>query len=301
MVLSDEEIKKLREAGRIAKTVREEAVRKTKPGTKLLELAEYIEKRIEELGGKPAFPVNISINEEAAHYTPVIGDGKVIPENSVVKIDIGVHVDGYIADTATTVYFNPVHEGLVEASKKALEKVIDNLKPGIKANDIGKIVEETITSLGYKPIRNLSGHSIDRYMIHSGKSIPNYNEIFSRWRLVDGVYAIEPFATNGVGYVKEKNIITIYSIKKISRIRLTSKEKSFLQNIWNERKKLPFTERWYKKLFDNVESLRNTLTLMMKRGIIHGYPLLIEKSGGLVSQFEHTIIVSGREIIITTE
>ena len=148
--MEDEEIKKLKEAGRIAKIVREEAAKIAKPGMKLLELAELIEKRIRELGGEPAFPVNLSLNEVAAHYTPVVDDKITIPDNSILKIDIGVHVDGYIADTATTVTFNPALEGLVEATSRALEKALEVVKPGIRANEIGKVIEETIKNVVMK-------------------------------------------------------------------------------------------------------------------------------------------------------
>ncbi len=297
--LDDEAIDKLVRAGRIAKIVREEAAKMVKPGIKLIDLAEHIENRIRELGGEPAFPTNLSINEIAAHYTPVINDETIVPDNAVIKIDIGVHIDGYIADTATTVTFNPVYEPLLEATRKALEAALSILKPGIKAKEIGYIIETTIESYGYKPVRNLTGHSIDRYVIHSGKSIPNFNDIFSRWRLEDGVYAIEPFATNGVGLVKEGKTKTIYSIKK-KRGRLTMYERKLFEKIWSERRTLPFCERWYKDMFSSINGLRNTIKMLERHGVILSYPILIERGGGIVAQFEHTIVVNDDEIIVTT-
>ena len=297
--LDDEAIDKLVRAGRIAKIVREEAAKMAKPGMKLIDLAEHIENRIRELGGEPAFPTNLSINEIAAHYTPVVNDETIVPDNAVIKIDIGVHIDGYIADTATTVTFNPVYEPLLEATRKALEAALSILKPGIKAKEIGYIIETTIESYGYKPVRNLTGHSIDRYVIHSGKSIPNFNDIFSRWRLEDGVYAIEPFATNGVGLVKEGKTKTIYSIKK-KRGRLTMYERKLFEKIWSERRTLPFCERWYKDMFSSINGLRNTIKMLERHGVILSYPILIERGGGIVAQFEHTIVVNGYEILVTT-
>ncbi len=300
MKMDEEAIKKLLKAGEIAKTVREEAARIAKPGMKLLDLANYVENRIRELGGEPAFPVNIGVNMIAAHYTPVIDDESTIPDNSIVKIDLGVHVDGYIADTATTVAFSSVFEGLLEASRKALENVVKSLRPGMRVNEIGRIVEETITSMGFKVIKNLSGHSIDRYLIHSGKSIPNYNELFTRWRLSDGVYAVEPFATNGVGYVKEGAKTTIYALID-RKTRLTVNEKKLFNRIWSERRTLPFCERWYLGLFNNKELLRNTIALMRRHKVLYGYPILVERGGGYVSQHEHTFIINGKEVIITTQ
>ncbi len=298
--MEDEEIKKLKEAGRIAKIVREEAAKIAKPGMKLLELAELIEKRIRELGGEPAFPVNLSLNEVAAHYTPVVDDKITIPDNSILKIDIGVHVDGYIADTATTVTFNPALEGLVEATSRALEKALEVVRPGIRANEIGKVIEETIKNMGYKVIKNLSGHSIDRYLIHSGRSIPNYNEIFNRFKLNDGVYAIEPFATNGAGFVKNGHIVTIYSLKGRIPRNLPLSAKKLVEKIWKERRTLPFCERWYKGLFGSLESLRNTIKILCKKGVFIEYPILVERGYGMVSQHEHTIVIYKGEVIITT-
>jgi len=297
--MDEEALKKLMKAGEIAKTVREEAVKKAKPGMKLLELAEHIEKRIRELGGEPAFPVNLSLNDIAAHYTPLIMDDKIIPDGSILKIDIGVHVDGYIADTAATVSFNSVYDGLLEASRKALEKAIEVFKPGVRVNEVGRVIEETISSLGYRVIKNLSGHSIGRFMIHGGLSIPNYNEVFNRWRVVDGVYAIEPFATNGVGYVKSGSTVTIYALKT-GRARLTIDEKKLYDTIWSSRRTLPFCERWYIGLFQDTGVLKTSLALLDKHGMLHNYPVLVEKSGGYVAQFEHTLIVYGGEVVVST-
>ncbi len=298
-MLEEDVVKKYIRAGEIARIVREEAARRARPSMSLLELAEWVENRIRELGGEPAFPVNISINDVAAHYTPVAGDELVIPDNSVVKIDIGVHVDGYIADTAVTVSFSPVYEPLLEASKEALAKALSVVARGVRACDVGRVIEETVRSYGFKPIRNLTGHSIDRYLIHSGYSIPNYNDRFMRWRFSDGVYAIEPFATDGAGYVKEGSVATIFALRKVKG-RLTPVEKRIVEMIWNTRRTLPFCERWIIGSVKSVEGARNILKSLSRKGILHVYPVLIEKAGGFVSQFEHTILINGNELVVTT-
>ena len=299
-MLSDEEVEKLIKAGQIARVVREEAVRRAKPGMKVVKLAELIENRITELGGKPAFPVNIGINDVAAHYTPLTNDPTVIPEHSVLKIDIGVHVDGYIADTAASVSFSPIYDGLVEAARKALERALEVIKPGIRISEIGKVIDETIKSMGYKTVKNLSGHSIDRFSIHSGRSIPNYHEIFNRARLVEGAYAIEPFASTGIGFVRSIPSITIYSLRSIAKKRLSSTEKKLVDSIWSERRTLPFCERWYTDVFGSVEEVRSIIRSLHRRKVLQGYPILVERSRGYVSQFEHTIIVWGKDVIVTT-
>jgi methionyl aminopeptidase len=298
-MFSDEVIKKLIKAGEIAKKALRYAERVTKHGVKVLDLANSIEKYVEDIGGKLAFPVNIGVNTVAAHYTPVYMDDTIIPDNSVVKIDLGVHVDGYIADTALTVCFNPVYEGLLEATRKSLEKALEVIKPGIRASEIGKIIENTIRSHGYKPIKNLSGHGIERYTIHSGVIIPNYNDLLNVHRLYSGVYAIEPFATNGAGLVKELNQVTIYALRSTSR-ELPDEVKSFYEKIYNDRRELPFTTRWYIQSNTDVNKVRETIATLKKYKLLVEYPVLVEKENGLVSQFEHTIIVTRKEVIITT-
>jgi len=298
-MFSDEVIKKLIKAGEIAKKALRHAERVTKPGVKVLDLANSIEKYVEDIGGKLAFPVNIGVNTVAAHYTPVYMDDTIIPDNSVVKIDLGVHVDGYIADTALTVCFNPVYEGLLEATRKSLEKALEVIKPGIRASEIGKIIENTIRSHGYKPIKNLSGHGIERYTIHSGVIIPNYNDLLNVHRLYSGVYAIEPFATNGAGLVKELNQVTIYALRSTSR-ELPDEVKSFYEKIYNDRRELPFTTRWYIQSNTDVNKVRETIATLKKYKLLVEYPVLVEKENGLVSQFEHTIIVTRKEVIVTT-
>ncbi|MCD6487859.1 MAG: type II methionyl aminopeptidase [Desulfurococcales archaeon] len=300
-MLDGDIVEKYRRAGDIAKRVREEAVRIAKPGMKLLELAEYIEKKIFELGGAPAFPVNLSINDVAAHYTPTLNDEMVIPDGAVLKIDIGVHVDGYIADTAATVTFNPAYESLLEASYRALDKVIEKIGFGVKAYEIGRLIEETILSYGFKPIKNLAGHSMDRYIIHSGYSIPNYFDRSARWSFSDGAYAIEPFATNGIGLVREEDVATIFSLRSSGRrTRLSYVEKRVVEELWRERRTLPFCERWLRGLCKGVESIRNTIQLLIRKGLLYLYPVLVERGHGYVAQFEHTFLINGREVIVTT-
>ncbi len=302
VALPDDVVEKYIRAGRIAAIVREEAARRAEPGVSLLELAEYVEDRIRELGGEPAFPVNISINHVAAHYTPLLDDELVIPEESVVKIDIGAHIDGYIADTAVTVAFNEKYIELLEAAREALEKALRAVEPGRKAWEIGYVVEETIKSHGYKPIYNLTGHSIGRYMIHAGKSIPNYPDRSAGWVFGDGAYAIEPFATTGSGYVRDTSLVTIYALRtNRPRARLSIREKRVIREIWMKRRSLPFPERWLKPYAETVEGVRALIRSLFRHGALIIYPVLVETRGSMVAQFEHTLVINGDEVIVTTK
>jgi len=301
--MTDEELEEYLKAGRIACTILNEAASYIRPGMKLIDVAEYIENRIESLGGKPAFPTNISINNIAAHYTPTPNDTSVIPEGSVVKIDLGVHVNGYIADTAITLTFNEEFKLLSEAAKTALERAIEAVAPGVRFSRVGRIVEDVIKSYGFKPIYNLSGHSIDRYMIHSGDVIPNYEDRLNLGSFRRGkVYAIEPFATNGRGYVKDGAMTTIYALKpnpkKIAKLDQTTRE--IFEHIYEDRKTLPFALRWYTRRFP-LDQLENSMKILVSAGLAIAYPVLVEVSNGIVAQFEHTIVISDKgEKVITT-
>ena len=303
--MDEEVVKSYLRAGEIAARVRDEAARSLKPGTRLLEFCERVEARIREMGGEPAFPCNISINEVAAHYTPLTGDEGVVPEASVVKIDVGVHVAGYIADTAVTVAFDERWEPLLEAVREALEKALETVKPGARFAETGRVIAETIQRHGFKPIVNLGGHSLARYRVHAGESIPNAYEPLARGRYSTGkAYAIEPFGTNGEGLVREEpSIVAIYSLARTGlRRRLNEAEKKILNTVQQRYKTLPFAERWLSNIVHDVELLRRSLRRLARMGFLTQYPVLIERRGGMVAQFEHTVLITDEgDVIVTTK
>ncbi len=274
--------------GTVMRELLKYAMEITHPGMPVLELCERIEGRIRELGVKPAFPVNVSINEVAAHYTAVIGDKTVIPKNSIVKVDIGIHEDGYIVDAAVTISFNPIYDTLLKAAAKALEAAIYTLRPGVQLREVGARVERVIRSFGFRPIENLTGHLIRRYELHAGKSIPNYDNGDRQRVLEDEVYAIEPFATTGKGYVVDSPPVTIYRLPR--GVKGDEPHQEVLKYIEAEFKTLPFTPRWLVGKFGHgVDGVIHELYL---RGVLQGYPVLIEGGRGIVAQFEDTVIIT---------
>ena len=280
---------KFRRAGKILNAVFKRVLNRVQPGVSILELCEYIEGEIRANGAQPAFPANIDVNEVAAHYTARIGDDSTIPPNSVVKIDLGAHVDGYIVDAAVTIYFNQAYSMLVKAAREALMNAIGSVKAGVEVSKIGSVVDRTISSYGFKPIKNLTGHLITRYNLHAGKSVPNYDD-GSRVRMVEGeVYAIEPFATNGRGLVYDGNVVTIYRLVKTSPKGLPREAKEAVEYIYANFNVLPFTPRWLVRRFGG-EAARIINTLA-NSNVLYQYPILIEGGGGFVAQFEDTVIV----------
>jgi methionyl aminopeptidase len=283
----------LKKASEITKKVKKEAEKLLKPGESIYNIAETIEQKIIDLGGFPSFPVNISINNIAAHYTPTINDNTILKDGDVVKIDFGAQVNGYCMDTAFTVEINDnKYKDLIEASRNALENVKKIIRKDIEISEIGKVIESTIKSYNYNPIYNLSGHKIEQYILHSGITIPNYDNK-SKIKLTEGIYAIEPFATNGLGLVKEDKPSGIYSIMSDKPIR-DPNIKKFFQEIYNKYKTLPFAYRWLYKDYYNKINLKLFIEYLKKNGNIYEYPILVEQSNGIVTQFETTFYIYDR-------
>ena len=286
----DEEIiKKYLKAGKILSEVRAETVKKVKEGATLLSVAEFAENLIREKDGQPAFPVNISRNDEAAHSTPTFDDKSVFGKD-MVKLDIGVHIDGYIADTAVTVDLSG-HPELVKASEKALEDAITFIRAGVNTADIGGVIEAAITSFGYKPVINLTGHGLAQYIQHAPPAIPNKKMPHGVVLEEGDIIAIEPFATDGIGKIYDAGNAEIYHLVSEKPVRLPSARKLLEKII--EYKTLPFAKRW---LGTNVDF---AMLALVKANIIQPYPILKEEACGLISQAEHTVIVTadGCEVI----
>ncbi|MFC3957030.1 type II methionyl aminopeptidase [Halovivax cerinus] len=290
--LEAEQYAKHREAGEILAQVREETADRVEVGVSHLEVAEYAEDRIRELGGQPAFPVNISIDEEAAHATPGIDDETTFGEE-MINLDIGVHVDGWLADTAITVDLSG-HDDLAEAPAAALDAALDLIEPGVETTEIGTEIESVIDDYGFNPVVNLTGHGLGHWEQHTSPTIPNRAVSQGTTLDVGDVVAIEPFATDGGGKVTEGASEEIFSLEREGTIR-NRQARQALDQITEEFRTLPFATRWLET--DRAEM---ALRRLKRNDIVHGYPVLKEDDGCLVSQKEHTVIVTPDGCEVTT-
>jgi len=280
------------EAGRIASSIREIGAGEIRVGASYLAVVEKIEGLVQDAGAGLAFPLNVSLNEDAAHDTASRDDERVFSEGDVVKLDLGVHLDGYIADTAVTVDLGD-HPLLLEASARGLEAAISMVAPGVSVGELGSAIHAEIESRGFRPVANLTGHGLDRYRIHTPPNIPNIRYKGGAVLEEGMVFAIEPFASTGTGQVSEKPRTEIYQQLGVKPVRLPSARR-VLEEI-RPRKGLPFSRRWVWG-----DKLDLALSALARSQVIRAYPVLSDVPGSLVSQAEHTLIVTNDGCLVTT-
>ena len=287
-------------AGKIAGEVRENVRQKDWIGSTLAEICEYVESEIIKRGAKCAFPVNTSLNEVAAHYTAEPNDPKIVSDSDLVKIDLGAQINGHIADTAVTVNYDPQYDSLVQAAENALQAAMSMIKVGIKSKDVGRKIQNTIMDMGLKPIANLSGHSLDQYTIHAGKTVPNMWTIGSFSFSENEAFACEPFVTtkNALGFVRNGKIKNIFALASRKRTKDDEADK-LLEYIWNNFNMLPFALRWIVKEWEEKEA-RRLLDFLVKKKAVKAYAILVEANGKTVAQAEHTFIPTQTGVTVTT-
>ncbi len=286
-------------SGKIAARVLSEITAEIEPGRRIIKICALAESKIKEYGGTPAFPLNVSINHIAAHSTSPRDDKSEIPEFGLVKLDVGVHVDGYITDTARTIDIDGTLEGFISATDDALTEAIALMQPGTELRDVGDAIEKVIKEYGLRPIKNLSGHNLKRYQLHAGKLVPNVRKRGSGNVEAGEYYAIEPFATTGTGTVVDSEYVYIFANTGLDEPLegMTEKLRKYLRDRYGP---LPFASRWIgtsNKDIDVIEELKN----LLKAKAIRGYPMQIEKKGRPVSQTEHTVYISEDGPIVLTK
>jgi methionyl aminopeptidase len=296
--MDKEEFDSYVKAGKIAAQLREYGRGLIKIGASLLQVTEAVEKKIVELGGDFAFPPQISLNDIAAHYCADIDDKTVFKEGDVVKLDVGVQINGFVGDTACTVVLGNDEKLklLGEASREALNSALKIIKPGIKLSEIGRAIHAEITKRGFSPVRNLSGHGLGQYIIHDSPSIPNFDTGSSEVLHEDQVIAIEPFASTGAGIIYESSNPTIFALEDIKPVR-SPITREILRDL-EHYNGLPFAHRWLVKkhgLGKTSFALRELKNMEM----LHEFPPLPDKAHGIISQAEHTVIVRDKPVITT--
>ena len=294
--MDQEEIEKYRQAGKITAQALEHGKSLVKKGALMVEVLDKIEQKVLDLNGKLAFPAQISCNHIAAHYCPDDED-KTIFSDQLVCLDVGVHVDGYIGDSAITIDLSGKYADLVKAAQEALDNALKIVKPGITLSEMGKTIQQTINGYGFAPVRNLSGHGLGKYEIHTKPNIPNFDNN-DKTKIEKGmVFAIEPFASTGAGIVQDSGTATVFELigKKPVRNPITRKVLAEIESY----KGLPFTTRWLTRKF-GVKA-KYALKEMEQLGMLYAHPPLADKDQGMISQAEHSVLIDndGNVVVLT--
>ena len=294
--MNSDEIEKWRQAGHLASEALQFGKNLIEENKSMLDITEEIENYVRDKGGELAFPTNLAINNVGAHWTPSSKSTELFCEGDLVKLDVGVHIDGYIGDNALTIEIGTdKYRKMIEASREALNKAVEIAAAGISVGIIGHAVQETIEKYGYRPIANLTGHRIKRYNLHSGVSIPSVRERGGPILKTGDIVAIEPFVTDGAGRVGGKRNSNIYHLRQVRNIR-DEKAAELMIKIQDRYKGLPFAERW---LHTFQKDASKTLQKLIRAGIVSYYPVLDELGKGMVAQSEHTLMItsSGNEVL----
>jgi methionyl aminopeptidase len=292
--MEDEIKQKFIKAGKISAHVRDYGSSLIQKDNSLLEATELIEKKIFELGAKPAFPVQFSCDHIAAHYCAEEDDNTIFGEQ-LVSLDVGVHIDGCIGDTAYTVDLSGKYGDVVKAAQHALDEALKVVRVGAALGEIGKAIQDTIQSYGYSPVRNLSGHGVDVYNIHTDPTIPNYDTHDKTVLKKGQVVAIEPFATNGLGMIQESGQPSVFMLiaKKPVRNPITRDVLKHLETYHGT----PFCRRWLVKKFGVKANY--AIRELASMGMLELFPPLVEVKKGVVAQAEHTVLLDDEPIILT--
>ena len=286
----------LKKAGKLNLKTQKYAQKIIKVGSDLTRIGVEIDKFILDNGAIPAWPVNLSINNEAAHNTYDLSSSYILKEDDVLKVDVGVSIDGYIADSAQTIIFNKKHEPLKNASLSALSSVKKYLQENYntaKISNLGKIIEDEIRKCGFKPVTNLTGHAIERYNPHYSPSFPNViNNIDILIKDINLPFAVEPFATTGSGFVNEADKVIIFQHIEDRPVR--NKDAKLILEEIKKYNGMPFSEYWVGKSLSTFQK-RFALRELLKNEIISSYPVLIDSKDSYVSQAETTFIIDPKE------
>ncbi len=294
----DKEVKqKYIKAGKIAAQALEYGKKLLIKDNILVEVLDKIEEKVFNLGGKLAFPAQVSMDNIAAHFCAE-EDDKTVLSNQLCCLDVGVHIDGYIGDNALSVDLSGEYSGLVNASRKALNEAIKIIKEGVTLGEIGAIIHNNITEFGFSPVRNLSGHGLGHYTQHTSPSIPNFDTHDNSALGKPMVFAVEPFASTGSGIVQDSGIGTVFSVIQPKPIR-----SPITRHVYKEIETyngLPFAKRWLTRKFGVKANF--ALRELLLSGIIKDYKPLSDSAKGMVSQAEHTIMIDeDGKVIVTTK
>ncbi|EXJ80047.1 methionyl aminopeptidase [Capronia epimyces CBS 606.96] len=307
-------IQNYRKAAEVHRQARRWVQESVKPGQTLLDIAEGIEHSVRALLGHAGlgpgdslkagmgFPTGLSLNHQVAHYTPNPGQKDVVLQHQdVMKVDFGVHINGWIVDSAFTMAFDPTYDNLLAAVKDATNTGVKTAGIDVRVCDVSAAIQETMESyeveirgktFPIKPVRNLSAHDIKRYHIHGGKSIP-FVKNSDQTKMEEGeVFAIETFGTTGRGYIRDDAGIYGYGLIQDTPLAVPlplASARRLHKTIRENFSTLVFCRRYLDRL--GLERYLAGMNCLISNGIVESYQPLADIKGSYSAQFEHTLLL----------
>ena len=279
----------LRQAGRVASAARVFGAAQIHVGRTLVEVRSAVEAEIQRRGASLAFPVQIAVNETAAHFCPAAADARAFEEGDLAKLDIGVHVDGWVVDTAVTVNVGrrAGRQPLIDAAEAALHAALTAARPGALIYEVSQAIETVLRSRGLRPVESLCGHGVGRWTVHCPPAVPNRPEGDHRTRLEpETVVALEVFATDGDGHVEERGDASIYRLDPLAPTELADLE---LIGALRAFRGLPFAAHQLPGF--SAERVATAIAALTAAGQLRSYRPLVDASASAIAQAEHTIYV----------
>jgi len=246
-----------------------------------------------------AFPTSISVNHCVGHYSPLAGDTAVLVEGDLVKVDLGVHIDGYIAVVAHTTFATLSTAAttgrkadVVAAAHYAAECAHRLIKPGKKNTDVTEAIEKVAKEFGCESMEGVLSHQMKRFVIDGNKTIINKSTLehkVDEFEFEENqVFAVDIVMSTGEGKSREMETrTTVYKRAVDQSYLLKMKAARYVFNEINNRfPTLPFTVRAL-----DEKRARLGITECLQHELLFPYPVLYEKQGEVVAQFKFTVLV----------
>ncbi|EAS66866.1 proliferation associated protein [Dictyostelium discoideum AX4] len=310
-------------AGIIANNAIKHVISKCVVGALVVDICQYGDDFIEAEAAKTftkrknlekgiAFPTCVSVNNCVGHFSPLKGNTRTLKQGDVVKIDLGCHIDGYIAVGAHTIIIgNTSAESMtgkvadaICAAHYALEAALRMIRPGKTSNEVTQVIEKISDMYGVTSVSGILSHELKRFIIDGEKVIFSKNEPSQKIQTYEfqenEVYCIDIVMSTGEGKAREEaDRPTIYRRNLDSTYKLKSKaSRDFKDQIVKRYSALPFPLR----NFDEKVS-KLGLVELVEHQVLAAYPVLFDRSGCEVVQFKTTVLVlpNGNHKLIGTE
>ncbi|KAL9242589.1 hypothetical protein vseg_016575 [Gypsophila vaccaria] len=307
---SSEVVTKYKTAAEILNKALNLVVSECKPKAKIVDLCEKGDAFIREQTGSMyknakkkiergvAFPTCISVNNVVCHYSPLASDESVIEEGDVVKVDMGCHIDGFIATAAHThvVQDGPVtgrKADVIAATNAAAEVALRLVRPGKKNKDVTEAIQKVAAAYDCKIVEGVLSHQLKQFVIDGNKVVLSVSS--PEMRVDDAefeeneVYAVDILASTGDGKPRmlDEKQTTVYKRAVDKNYHLKMKTSRFIFSEINQKFPiLPFTAR-------ALEEKRARLGLVecVNHELLQPYPVLHEKPGDFVAHIKFTVLL----------